>query len=340
MIGMRVVMEYYIVRFPQKISTFNLYFEILPQINKFINCSIYKSKRLFLDWGIVDIVNPLVIPDLLVMGKWIKKVCGKSAVLYIPTKETLLSYLDNVKFLQYNNDDEIYEVLEEYIGGYLPKKDPNKKTYHIEYNYTEDMIWNVMGTVQDSFSAIYDKWENNNSIIVMNMIWNFCVNSTRHGKTDCYVTFQNLKSIQKFMVSVSDWGTGIYTSMYERACKDEIMNLHFMTPKKLIELKNDKYRELHAIMEAIFYRSDTPDFGIYDAVSETVKRKGIIRISSNDTRVVITDNFYNNFVSILHENKEKYFFEIDKVIKDEKNIFVDEGIYMPGVQCELEIGFQ
>lgn len=329
-------MDYYIVRFPQKVTTYSLYFEILPQINEYINRRIYEEKGILLDWGMVDVVNPLSIPYILVMGKYIKNVSNRRAVLFIPTKSDLLAYLDNVKFFQYNKADEIYYILEQYIGGYSLVKDSTKKTYHIELDYTEDMIWNVMRTVQESFVKIYDKWEHN-SVIVMNMIWNFCVNSLKHGGTDCYATFQNIKSIQKFMVSVADGGKGIYSSMYERIEKCERMNLHFMTPEKMSSLKHDKYRELHAIMEAIYYRSDTPDFGIYDAVSETVSRKGIIRISSNNTRVVITVKFYNKFLLILKDNRELYFNEIEKAINEGSNIFVNNRSYLPGVQCELEI---
>jgi hypothetical protein len=332
-------MDYYVVRFPNKITTHCLYFDIIPQINEYINNKIYLSKSLYFDWGIVDIVNPLSIPDILVMGKWIKRECGKKAVLYIPTKSNLLAYLDNVKFFQYNDGDDIYHILEEYIGGYSIYKDTSKKTYHIEEDYTEDMIWNVMSSVQTSFESIYDGWTNN-SVIVMNMIWNFCVNSIKHGGTDCYATFQNIESIQKFMVSVADWGQGIYSSMYKRACKKENLNLHFMTSERLISLKNNRYREIHAIMEAIYYRIDTPDFGIYDAVSETVKRNGIIRISSNNTRIIITSKFYEKFFILLHENKELYFNEIDKAINEGSNIFINNKIYLPGVQCELEIGFK
>lgn len=354
--------NYYIIRFPSKVTSRFFYKELLPEINKFINSN--NGQSLLFDWGMVDIVNALVIPNLLMLGHQIRIICSESVKIFIPTKIKLLNYLYEVNFLTYSKRFYIYEFFDEYIGDYDMHSTVKRKTYYLENQCSDKEIWRMLGVsnevIEEAYHNDFDVIDQGKGFTIRTSLWEMCKNSVEHGHSFSFLTIQREIGINKVMISAADTGLGIYNSFKEKILEEEkgknkIERLHFLSNRRFMDLDNRNDKELFAILEAAFFRKEDIKYGLWNIIEETLRqdRNGVVRVHSNNVQVIFTnhflqENFNDKTFSQMYtmqrdkdiENYDKYnsgqFFKLIENIKRTINVNISSNEYR-GVHIEIEL---
>ena len=318
--------EHYWVKFPEKVTSQYFYRELLPEVMDYYQKSEFISKDMLFNWGDVDFINALVIPNILMLGHQMRILTGKKIIIYIPTVFELLQYLDDINFLSFARRFQIYDFYEDYIGGYNATPSVNRKSYYISNKYTIAEIWRVLGESDKVIKASFrDNCETVEGIVadkIKKELWEICKNSLEHANSFSFVTIQKECSINKVMISTSDTGIGMYDALKkkillekEEAKRDssyiEKQQLHFMENDTFLKLDNKKDKELYAIFEAVFYRWEEQkeddniigdlscSNGLWYLINETLKRnEGTVRIHSNDYRLVFTKRLFSEVIDL------------------------------------------
>jgi hypothetical protein len=306
------------IHFPKNVSSVYVYNELAPRMFEFWKNKEYLEDDLYFDWGGVSHISPQVIPNLLILGHQLRMLTEKRIKIYIPTDEELLSYLDEIDFLRFARRFTVYEFYEEYIGGYVPKRSNNRKSYYIASKTTDAQIWEQLSESGSVIKRAYsDKYEFSEGFVSNNVklaLWEVCKNSVFHANSFVFLTIQKTRAIRTVVISLSDTGCGMYDSMYRRIVREQGIaqdaQLHFMSNGRFAGLRYRADRELYAIVEAVFYRwkeqvnysnmLDEADFkcsnGLWYVVNETLRKNGTVRIHSNNYRLVLTNHLLNDVI--------------------------------------------
>lgn len=361
--------EYFVIKFPTKVTSSFFYKKLLPSIQKFKEHGCYESQRILFDFGEVEIVNALVIPNLLMLGHQLRVLYDQSPLMFIPTRADLLKYLDEINFLTYSRRFSIFKIFEEYIGDYRTQYTNARKTYYVRKDSDESQIWALFNEsneiLEEAYDNNYDYYRNETALNIRKSLWEICKNSVVHGESFAFITIQKEKGINKVMIAESDTGKGIYESLKCKIMKKpEEEQLHFLSNKKFISLKKNVDREIFAIIEAAFFRRDKEyyikndmelKYGLWDIIYATLRqdKDGKVRIHSNNMQVIFTNRFLNEYFpeyvleriyttkeDIESGNLDKYdsreFFQIIEKIKKTMYINAFHNIYN-GVHIEVEV---
>ena len=110
-------------------------------------------------------------------------------------------------------------------------------------------------------------------------------NSISKGISEAYLTVQANYKRKRIIISASDCGCGMKQSMLFNRTSENI------DPKGFFLLEQNPASEEEAIVESLYYRRESGIYGLYHAVLELIdKWNGIIRIHSNDTQLILTNN--------------------------------------------------
>lgn len=280
---------YHIIKFPERVTSRYFYTDLLPEVNKYLDNRNINRKKLYFDLGSVEVINSLTIPNLLILGHQIRILCNHSAKMYIPTKSYLLSYLDEINFLNYIRRFSIFELLEDYIGDYDTNNSDSRKTYYIGNSYTPEMIWNALNisntVIERAYTNKFCTSDINDAVGIKLSLWEICKNSVLHANSFAFLTIQRQKNLGKVMIAQADTGNGIYESLKRRILLTPYKEqLHFLKNDTFLQMENNDDKELYAIIEAAFYRKIDKNnnrgiYGIWNVIYETTKRdEGIVRI--------------------------------------------------------------
>lgn len=368
-IGALKMEQYYIIKFPPKITSRFFYKELLPEIRNYRQNRDNYKKRLLLDFGEVDIVNALVVPNLLMLGHQLRVQYEVPPLIYIPTKRKLLAYLDEIAFFQFARRFSIFEFFEEYIGDYKTNPAVERRTYYIPNKSEPEEIWTLLdesiSIIREAYDNRYEIYRNETALNIKKSLWEICKNSVIHGGSFAFVTIQKEKGINKVMISEADTGKGIYESLKRKIIEDPAREqLHFISNEKFLSLEKNIDREVYAIIEAAFYRKDKEyyikrgleiEYGVWDIIHSTLKKNkdGKVRIHSKNRQIIFTCKFMNDYFSteilkrIYTSEEEKDNEKHDKL--DSKEFFdlirkICESMYVNrfsslyyGVHIEVEV---
>ncbi len=316
--------EHYWVKFPEKVTSHFFYSKLLPEVMGFYQNKDFIFKDMLFNWGDVEFINALVIPNILMLGHQMRILTGKKIVIYIPTVFELLQYLDDINFLNYARRFQIYDLYEDYIGGYIATPSVNRKSYYISNKYTMAEIWRVLGQSDKVIKATYhNNYETVKGIVaekIKKELWEICKNSLEHANSFSFVTIQKECSINKIMISTADTGVGIYDTLKKKILYEkekvksnidyiEKQQLHFMKNDTFLNLDNNDDKELYAIFEAVFYRWEDQiednnidvwcSNGLWYLIDETLKKdEGTVRIHSNNYRLVFTKRLFSKVIQL------------------------------------------
>ena len=284
--------KYNFIRFPENVTSFEFYHNILKQLN--VHFSSSAISQVVFDFSDVEFVNPLVLPNLLVCGKQIKKYYKEPVELLIPWKPKLLTYLYDAGFFEINSKEDIFNIDDGVLGGLEVGVYNESRLYHFSLNSIEDkgdispILKKSLSVIERAFGERLSLNENKIEkilIIFEELVWN----ALTHGASDCFACFQSnfgrRTSYKKAFISFSDDGVGFLKSLLGKEASTWSTKYLSQVP----EVDNN-YSQLAAILEAVFYRADKKAFGIFDVVKMVSKENGTARIHNVNTQVVLTPN--------------------------------------------------
>lgn len=337
----------YRIEFEEKVTTYNFYNSILPKLHYYFRSDSRNKSEILIDFSNVEFINPNVIPNILTIGLILKSYYLEPVKLYIPWKPKLLSYLSDIDFFTIVRKYDIFSLYERNIGDY-PTDQINReyKTYCFDEDTPKSNIRDKLKKSINVIKTIYESKDSDEYLDeIMKIIYIFtevCHNSCTHSEKSCFAAFQSNISektkYKKAYISISDSGVGYYRSLV-RKLEEKKFKPVLCTENEFINLGANK--NFIAILEAIFYRSNSENYGLFHVISEIASINGIIRIHSEDTQLIITRSFYEEY--LINVKKTNYY-SIKKIydcfIEGKNNAYDNvrhfKNIYK-GVHLELEI---
>ena len=334
------------LKYSGRITIFYFYNTILSQIEElkkhgFEGCIV-------LDFSDVVEIESSVIPNLLILGNYIEVNMKSKPVIYIDETKTsgaLKRYFYGIGFFNLCEQSErFYFDCNKYTGWPETKKmDESNTTVYFrkatleelaisqepEYPLLSKRIWEdiysnlyifssrYLGAYQE-FSEYNDTRSEMESNMALSMSHELIKNSLVHGKSYSYVTYQINRSRKKIYLTLSDFGMGFYNTLNRKGIKvqDEGM----------------------AIIKGISMRADESGYGLYDVVCRTLKQCGIVRIHSNNTKIVLTNDYenqndcYDTYLSYL---ERRDFDGLAKKLKNHAKYNCVNNLLLPGVHVEI-----
>lgn len=345
------------LKYRGKISTKDFYDTILSQIEN-LKKQHFKG-CISLDFTNVSEVESSVIPNLLILGDYIKECTENRPLIYIDESNTsgnLKRYLYKIGFFNLcEQKARFYLDCDKYTGWpeenkmdelnttvYFEVASPEEleESQKPEYPLLSSRIWNYIQenlyTFSSKYLGLYQEFTEYNDIrsemennMALAMCHEIVKNSLIHGRSYSYVTFQINRSKKKIYLTLSDYGMGFYNNLKVKGIKVE--------------------NEGMAIIEGIFMRAREKGYGLYDVVCRTLEQFGIVRIHSNNTRIVLTNVPPKNntepikeyvieqdgFYPYIYYLEKKDVEGLAKKLQKHKGYNYTENLFFPGVHVEI-----
>ena len=361
-----VSMKEYVLKYNGKISIYFFYTTILFQINKLL-AQDAKACVIF-DLTEVTVIESSVIPNLLVLGEHIERKTGNKPVLYINESSysgNLKKYLYQIRFFSLCEQDSRFALdCDKYTGW--PGKGMDEKNITVffsaatpeeltaeqgpDYPLLSSRIWgeiheNLYGFAKEylnpyqKFTVYDDEYSEMKSNMALYMTLELVKNSLIHGKSFSYVTYQINRARRKIYLTLSDFGIGFNAALNNK--KDEIEEVN----EDEANLRRIKILdEGDAIVKGVLWRAYDEKYGLYDVICRTLQEYGIVRIHSNTTRIVLTNNentdlgsglSYPEKDSYLESILKKDYYGLNRKLRGNKGFNYFENLYFPGVHVEI-----
>lgn len=283
-----------------------------------------RIENIILDFSETKNIEPIVIPNLLCLGRETKILLGSPIILRIPdTAEggMLKNYLNEIDFIRLSKDVFDYET-DPYTGITGKTIDPLCGTIYTDEQATEDEIYRKVHYHIEPFSEKYlkryDVFNENteqNENLIIHFLEELIMNARFHSGSYSYATMHARYSNHMIYIAVSDTGIGMLRSCIEEHRK-ELENRNIIL-----------HNEYDALRYCLSYRKESDIFGLNAITKKVLKSKGIIRYHSNDTRLNFMSNEYN---------------AVDRVSQDLAGLppfFTQNGLRFGGAHIEIEIPF-
>lgn len=310
-------------------------------LGKINTVSLADNQNLILDFSNTRRIDPTVIPNLLIMGKKIKEDFGKKAMLYLPeTLEMgyLKNYLEQISFIEYVNKFDLYEFLYDPYGGLIGKKiDPLCKTVYFDGNQEYSSYDMIRARINQKIKPFADKYlstfehlvisekgEGDYQNDIVEIIYEMNKNCLDYSGSASFTTIHSRYKDDTINISISDIGRGFKKSFIEKK-NDRDRSLKYSAYQ--LQLLEENYKdELTAIIGGINWQKKSKIYGLFGVIREVLKYHGIVRIHSNDTMVIFTEEYIGDL-----ENETLL---TNKQFRKEN---VKENIKFDGVHIEIVI---
>lgn len=339
-------MKELILKYDERITAFYFYNTILSQIKK-LNSQGFEGS-IILDFSDVGEIESSVVPNLLILGNYIEATMKNKPIIYIDetkTSGTLKKYLYGIGFFNLCEQSERFYIDCDKYTGWPEEKNMDEanttayfrkatleeidKSQEPTYPKLSKRIWDEIHNSLYVFSSRYlgayqefQEYDDINSEMESNMALSMSheliKNSLAHGRSYSYVTYQINRNRKKIYLTLSDFGIGFSNTL----------------KKKGIKVQNEGM----AILKGIFMRADESGYGLYDVVCRTLKECGIVRIHSNDTKIVLTndgENQKDGYDTYLSYLERRDFDSLAKKLKIHKDFNYIDDLVFPGVHVEI-----
>lgn len=321
----------------KNLSSYQFY-DMLGDIHHLLEENV--SDKIVLDFTEVQVINALVIPNLILLGKYIGDRTGNKPSIRLGEDfqaGRLKRYLHDVNFYSISTRFFVYENGDDGKYGGMDGADMssiNTTQYFsvqgergkVEEEKIKQIYFDLlaftrryrkqydMGHIKNMAALGNEIFEDN---IMTNLIREMIYNCFYHAESDVVITAQVNYKMKKILLAISDQGKGFLKSFLEKtSMPDEDYNV----------LKKAPENELEAIYTAIYKRKDVKVYGLYNMIRAILEHGGTVRIHSNNVRLVLTSRFLfelTNESLINSLNLNKY------------NIM--ETYEWPGVHLEIEL---
>ena len=295
-----------------KVSQYLSSIEFYRMINN-LEVLIQEGEQIVIDMSEVHRIDGNVIPNLILMGKWIEGKTGLVPVIRLGRTFDagyLKKYLFDIKFYKFTGNIYRYEDENDKYGGFEGKDmDRRNVTFHYEFPYNEyddlpdygdsrQKFRNAVGedtknlVIRDTKEFLYEYFDMFNYgprdekyNRLSDILGQIVGNSMSKGISEAYMTVQANYKRKKIVVAASDKGRGMREAMMFNRTKQNTDPLGYFL------LSNNPKNEEEAIVEGLCYRRESGIYGLYQAVLELIDNwEGTVRIHSNDTQLILTKN--------------------------------------------------
>lgn len=268
-----------------------------------------------LDFTDVVGIDAVVIPNLLLLGRYIEKKTNN--IPYIRLGEDLSAgylkkYLLGIKFYELSDSYFYYEDAIGKYGGLVGKSMDKRNTTEC-FKFEDGVVvaqrrlfYKVLPFIENYLDVFRKEKINTSGVMDKNA---FCNNDIAHflkemientflyAGTDVIITVQTNYKKGKIFLSVSDPGIGFYRSMQDNM--DEKGN--FLPREGEVDcgrniLGRRPKNEEEAILVGIYKRVQSKTYGLFNVIKKILELKGIVRIHSNDRQIILTERLQNQFL--------------------------------------------
>lgn len=321
-----------IVEMPRYLTSSEFYTSFLKKIN-FLKKYHRSDNPIILDFAKTVKIEPLVIPNLLCLGRMVMGESGTHMVIRIPETlqaEKLKYYLNEINFLELAQNN-IYRFESDPFTGIRGKTiDPLCGTLIFEKGLSRNEIINgISGYVapfSEQYLEKYNAYSEKDQIYVNKVdhfLYEIIDNCRLHGKSDSILTLHARYSDRKIYVAISDIGVGFFSSWISRNSEESDADA-----ESYLLSGNRPSSELETIMCGVYKRRKSKIYGLYNIIIQTLELGGKIRIHSNNTQVLFTPRL----LDLINQGK---------ILQDEsfRRWNVKEHMEFRGVHIEMEIPF-
>jgi hypothetical protein len=345
-------MEPYTIEFPSTVTQHFFYTHVLKQVNDHQKKN--PDGELVFDFYSVEYVEPLVIPNLCALCAYLKKKGDKPRVeLNLSWNPSLLKYLYQMDFFAIAKEKHLFKYNEQIVGGFdsaKPKHAPGYtyKCMVFDFNATLETI---LAEIRKSLGLIYAIRDSSSTNIDLSIIDEDATfeklkkafaeiirNGCTHSGSMCFVIFQKMYNSttkeEKVIIAVSECGNG-YLRTLMRQIDSFQLEPKFLHYKDENELRADPYRNLRAILEAVYYYKERPDpeyYGLYHVAGHVIHNRGKMKINYKDTELII-DSLNNGFN--MNPRNKTYQEVFDDILKSD--IYAIRKVNFEGVHISIEI---
>jgi hypothetical protein len=340
-------MAEYIIKIEGLFSTSVFYKTILKELH---NCfSDDKENRVIFDFTEVTYIDALVIPNLLSVGYIIKKATNKIPIIsainnsIYAYKTNIMQYLYDIGFTKHAKNYGLFEI-HDYNIDKSKKMLPEYCTtfcFNDGKQSKESIAEQIMLESGQLFNEHLKEYFDDDEIFGYKNIFakfaaELCNNSAMHGKSFSFMTIQSNRGQEKVSIAVSDCGCGFYESLYKK-----IINKSLERPLLTIENegfldKNTENLSLHSIIECTFYRYFDRAYGIWDIAKTVLNNGGVIRIHSNDSRIILTPNKFPLILEVCNDPEALKDILLKEFLGSKDYNFIT-GLKFGGVHFEIEM---
>lgn len=337
-------MEKFIIQIPKNLTSYTFYNYFLQDLHQY--CVNAFSSNLILDFSVTKVIDPTVIPNLLCVGYIIRERTKKTPQIYIPNTLSsieLKRYLNEIGFIGFAESCNLFSIDPSIKGGWSGQKmDKLNTTLFFEADESESVSWANMHKAINFIKKYLQYYSNDNSNSIIDFSKEIIENSKIHGKSFSFMTIQYNYKREKVYLSYSDCGDGFLKSFEEKRLikQTELFNEIRITDKiqtrKKIEkqledlLKNKVENELEGIIKGVYTRLNEP-YGLFSVIQKALYKGGIVRIHSNNTQVVFTENTSLLLNTATDEHS------LRSLINNISPQNIRKDIKFPGVHIEIEL---
>lgn len=307
------------IKIPKYLSSKVFYESVIKDINR--KLQVYSDERILLDFTETCKIYATVIPDLVVLGTYLREKTGYMPVIRLGEDlkaGSLKKYLNGIGFYSASANKYSFEN-NPYGGMYGTEMDPVNTTELFEYVELEtydgnkkkkdEILEQYKRKVYFKMRPFINKYLNLEAFmgegnededygievnIVSSFIYHMAENSFLHGKSSSAVTIQANYKDKKLYISISDMGKGFMQAWID----DKVENATDEKESDVYDVLGREPRsEMEGIMLGIYKRKKSKYHGLYNIVERVLKLDGIIRIHSNTTQIILTSRQRDLFLN-------------------------------------------
>lgn len=313
-------------------------------LNRINTLTIEKTQKIVLDFSETRRIDPIVIPNLLLIGKKIKEDYRKKAIIYLPdtiTAGSLKNYLEQIGFIRYAYKYDLFEFYYNPYGGMEGKKiDPLCRTVYFDgstekssYDIIRSKINRKIQPFAERYLSRFEHFvdtDDGNGMYqndIIEIIYEMNKNCLDYSGSASFTTFHSRYRDNTINIAISDLGKGFKSSFLEK--KNDPDKYHRYNEYQLSLLEKEYKCELEAIIDGINWERKSKIYGLASIIREILELGGWVRIHSNDTQVILTEEYADDIINGNLLNNQIFVKENVK-----KNIFFD------GVHIEIVMPLQ
>lgn len=299
-------MEEQIINIGSLSSISNLNFHLIKEL-EILRESYLRGEGYIPVWDMTNIVSKKVsfsaLTAFLSISKTIRDFIGRPIEIRVKWLPDFQGFLHDVDFIKVAVDFDLFDW-KGMLGGFkMNTTSPNTKIFYYnnipEFAYTDiDKIINwkdskreeIKRSIHFRLSAIFNnsyfiqEWNKELEAVFTTTISELVVNSLIHGRSAAFVGVQRTR--KGITTCICDSGIGFLNSIvrYKPEIKQELQNSN-----------------LKAILYSSFHSKNK--IGLYRAISDVIKSKGHVTISSFDSEIFWTSNLWEEMCTLRDLNE-------------------------------------
>lgn len=298
----------------ENFTPFVFYNDFLPKIRKTLISLNKKQAKISFDLTQVRKINPLVLPNFLIVGKILNNFLGYPIeIIFNRNNVEVIKFLDSIGFFRLLESENIFSFDREFVAEYSASKVGNigiLLCIPFQKMSSTEIIRSVLNN-NHKIAAFLEHFDDHNlaetfAYSVGELIHNCMV----HGKSCVFFSVYG-GPIMGLHCSVSDSGLGYLKRILEKP--DDLT----IFTKKELEI-NDKYSNLRAIIEAVFKRFDKQTYGLTSVIRSIANIGGTTRIHTQNTQIIFSSK--NKFLSNNLDSKDEGRLLYESLLQTENSI--------------------